>query len=60
MGLLQQHFRPEFLNRVDDTVLFTPLSHANTVQVVMLFMQSFMARLAEQHIDVTVDANAHA
>ncbi len=47
---LRAHFRPEFLNRVDDTVLFTPLQLDELQQIVELLIQDLRGRLAERHI----------
>ena len=54
MEALHRHFRPEFLNRVDDTVLFKPLTQDDIVQIVDLFMAEFGRRLSEQQISLTV------
>ncbi|UCF94111.1 MAG: ATP-dependent chaperone ClpB, partial [Desulfobacterales bacterium] len=55
---LRQHFRPEFLNRVDDIVLFKPLTLAEVEQIVSLLTQDLAKRLEERHIrvDITPDA----
>ncbi|MDQ6960486.1 MAG: AAA family ATPase, partial [Mariprofundaceae bacterium] len=47
---LKQHFRPEFLNRVDDTVVFNPLTQAVIADVVKLFLSELQQRLAEQQV----------
>ncbi|MDQ6997035.1 MAG: AAA family ATPase, partial [Mariprofundus sp.] len=47
---LKQHFRPEFLNRVDDTVVFNPLTQAVIADVVKLFLGELQQRLAEQQV----------
>jgi len=47
---LKQHFRPEFLNRVDDTVVFSPLSRSVIAEVVKLFLNELKQRLAEQQV----------
>jgi len=60
MAALRQHFRPEFLNRVDDTVLFKPLTEAVIVEVVELFLSELRARLAEQQIGLELTAAAKA
>ncbi|MFJ9782767.1 ATP-dependent chaperone ClpB [Amycolatopsis sp. NPDC101161] len=49
---LRHHFRPEFLNRVDDTVLFTPLGPAEIERIVDLQFDELRHRLAEQGITV--------
>jgi len=54
MAALRGHFRPEFLNRVDDTVLFKPLTEKDIVQVVDLFLAELKQRLVEQHLELEV------
>ncbi|WP_328453154.1 ATP-dependent chaperone ClpB [Amycolatopsis sp. NBC_00438] len=55
---LRHHFRPEFLNRVDDIVLFTPLGHAEIERIVDLQFDELRHRLAEQGISVELTAAA--
>jgi ATP-dependent Clp protease ATP-binding subunit ClpB len=50
MGELTTHFRPEFLNRVDDVVLFHPLGLAQIERIVDLLLDELRSRLAEQRI----------
>ena len=45
---LKQHFRPEFLNRVDDTIVFPQLSKPEIIQIVDLFIERLDKRLREQ------------
>ena len=54
---LRAHFRPEFLNRVDDTVLFGPLTVEEIEQIVELMLNELRGRLAERNVrlDVTED-----
>ncbi|MFI1018308.1 ATP-dependent chaperone ClpB [Streptomyces sp. NPDC020965] len=54
MGELNGHFRPEFLNRVDDIVLFHPLGLAQIERIVDLLMDELRRRLAEQRISLTL------
>jgi ATP-dependent Clp protease ATP-binding subunit ClpB len=58
MAELRSHFRPEFLNRVDDIVLFTPLSMPQTERIVELQLEELRNRLAENQIglDITPEA----
>ncbi|MEE6164593.1 MULTISPECIES: ATP-dependent chaperone ClpB [unclassified Mycolicibacterium] len=58
MAELRGHFRPEFLNRVDDIVLFTPLSMPQLERIVQLQLTELRDRLAERQIelDITPDA----
>ncbi|MDB4121320.1 ATP-dependent chaperone ClpB [bacterium] len=58
LALLKQTVRPEFLNRIDDTVMFTPLSKENIVEIVGLQIKSVTKMIAEQGI--TFDATPEA
>ncbi len=51
---LHHHFRPEFLNRVDDTVLFRPLSKIDIVAVVELFLTELRERLGQQQVQLDI------
>jgi ATP-dependent Clp protease ATP-binding subunit ClpB len=50
MRELREHFRPEFLNRVDDTVLFKPLSLEEIEQIVDLQIEDLRKRLADRRL----------
>jgi ATP-dependent Clp protease ATP-binding subunit ClpB len=56
MAELRGHFRPEFLNRIDDVVLFKPLGMAEIEKIVELMFEDLSDRLAEQRIDVELTA----
>jgi ATP-dependent Clp protease ATP-binding subunit ClpB len=58
MADLRQSFRPEFLNRVDETVLFKPLSLEEIGSIVDLLIADINKRLAERHVTVVLDAKA--
>jgi len=58
MQALSQHFRPEFLNRIDDTVLFKPLTQAVVAKVVKIFLTELTQRLAEQQVDLNISDEA--
>ncbi|RKS02786.1 MULTISPECIES: ATP-dependent chaperone ClpB [unclassified Flavobacterium] len=58
LGLLKQTVRPEFINRIDEIVMFTPLTAANIKQIVGLQLQSVTKMLAQQNI--TMDATPEA
>ncbi len=58
LGLLKQTVRPEFLNRIDDIVMFTPLSQGNIKEIVRLQLKGVMKMLAKQQI--TLDATEEA
>jgi ATP-dependent Clp protease ATP-binding subunit ClpB len=52
MNELRAHFRPEFLNRVDEIILFKPLTLAEIKKIVELQLQLLRARLADRHIQL--------
>jgi len=58
MADLRAHFRPEFLNRVDEIVLFKPLTLAEITHIVDLQLNLLRARLAERHIDLELTKEA--
>ncbi|PWA10563.1 ATP-dependent chaperone ClpB [Flavobacterium laiguense] len=58
LGLLKQTVRPEFINRIDEIVMFTPLTSANIAQIVGLQLKSVTKMLAQQGI--TMDATPEA
>lgn len=55
---LRGHFRPEFLNRVDEIVLFKPLTLDETKQIVSLQLALLHQRLADRHIILTLSEAA--
>ena len=57
---LRAHFRPEFLNRVDDTVLFKTLTLPEIERIVDLQTEDLSRRLAEQGIGIELDEAARA
>jgi len=61
MAELKAHFRPEFLNRLDDVVLFKPLTSGEIVHIVDLLLEEVAARLAERQmsLDVTPAAKTY-
>ena len=58
---LRVHFRPEFLNRVDDIVLFKPLNEAEIERIVELMFNDLRSRLADRRmtLEVSEDARRH-
>ena len=60
MAELRQHFRPELLNRIDDTVMFKPLQVGEIRAIVDLLLGSLKDRLAERRITVEVSDDAKA
>ncbi len=56
---LRRVFRPEFLNRIDETLLFKPLSLEEVSRIVDLLMADLNRRLADRRITVSLDRKAH-
>ena len=55
---LRQHFRPEFLNRVDDVIVFPQLQKHEIVEIVDLFVSRLGKRLAEQDLSIELTQSA--
>ncbi len=60
MEALKATFRPEFLNRVDETIVFHALEKAHIMEIVDLMMKDLHKRLAEKEITMEVTAEAKA
>ena len=58
LGLLKQSVRPEFLNRIDDIVMFTPLTKKDVREIVKLQIAQVKKMIAKQ--DITMDATEEA
>jgi ATP-dependent Clp protease ATP-binding subunit ClpB len=58
MGEMKSHFRPEFLNRVDDIILFKPLRLDEIERIVKLMTDSVAKRLADRNISLDVTPGA--
>ena len=58
LGQLKNHFRPEFLNRVDEIILFKPLTLQNIKEIVVKLMKELQARLSEQQIKLSINDEA--
>jgi ATP-dependent Clp protease ATP-binding subunit ClpB len=58
MQQLRLHFRPEFLNRVDDIVLFKPLSSDELKQIVDLQLEQIRKRLKDRNIQLDLTDSA--
>ncbi|MGS4344257.1 ATP-dependent chaperone ClpB [Myroides odoratus] len=58
LNILKQSVRPEFLNRIDEVVMFTPLTQANILSIVDIQLQGVMKMLNEQniHLEATKEA----
>ena len=55
---LRAHFRPEFLNRLDETIMFTPLTKDNIGHIVDLLLKGLNKRLADQELTVELSPAA--
>jgi len=55
MEVLRQHFRPEFINRVDDTVVFHPLNKNELRQIATIQLGLLSRRLAERELTLSLD-----
>ncbi len=58
MGELRAHFRPEFLNRLDETILFKPLTRENIGGIVELIVKDLNSRLEERNLKLELTAEA--
>ncbi len=58
MGELRRHFRPEFLNRIDETVVFHPLETKQLTKIVDIQLDRLRNRLAERRIALTITPTA--
>src|SRR3954452_6534749 len=58
MGQLRSHFRPEFLNRVDEIILFKPLSLQNIKEIVTKLITELQVRLSDQQIRLSINDEA--
>src|SRR5207245_9086767 len=54
MAVLRDHFRPEFLNRVDEVIVFGPLTEDQLTAIVDIRLRRLEKRLAERHIRLVV------
>jgi len=54
MDVLRDHFRPEFLNRVDEVIVFRPLTQDQLAAIVEIQLRRLEKRLAERHIQLVV------
>jgi ATP-dependent Clp protease ATP-binding subunit ClpB len=58
MAELRKAFRPEFLNRIDETILFKPLTLEEITTIVDLLIADLNKRLAERRVTVSLDKRA--
>jgi ATP-dependent Clp protease ATP-binding subunit ClpB len=57
-SMMQRHFKPEFLNRVDDIILFRPLGREEIEHIVDLQLQRFVKMLADRKLTLEVTPDA--
>ena len=58
MGSLNNHFRPEFINRVDDIVLFKPLGRKDIYSIIDLILNELRERLKDRNISLEITDDA--
>ena len=58
MNDLKNHFRPEFLNRLDETIMFKPLTKANITNIIDLLVKDLNRRLADKELSVELTSAA--
>lgn len=54
MTVLEQHFKPEFLNRIDETVVFHPLTHENIKAIASIQFKTLEDRMKSNGYDITI------
>lgn len=57
-GAVKKHFKPEFLNRLNDTVIFRPLNREALLQVIAIEIKKMQMRLNKRQIFLTLDDSA--
>jgi ATP-dependent Clp protease ATP-binding subunit ClpB len=60
MDVVSEHFRPEFINRIDETVVFHPLGREHIGGIATIQLQQLHARLAERELTLQLDDQALA
>ncbi|ARG97924.1 ATP-dependent chaperone ClpB [Legionella micdadei] len=58
LEIVSQHFRPEFINRIDDTVVFHPLSKEQIANIAEIQISHLQQRLSQQNIELAVKHDA--
>ena len=58
MQELRRHFKPEFLNRVDEIVMFKPLTLDEVEKIVLLLIKDLAKRLEERHMKIEISDEA--
>src|SRR5512135_1308608 len=57
-AVLESHFKPEFLNRIDEVIIFRPLAKADILRIVDLQLELLRKRLSDRKIGLAVSAEA--
>ncbi|MDD4080689.1 MAG: ATP-dependent chaperone ClpB [Eubacteriales bacterium] len=57
-AMLKAHFRPEFLNRIDETVYFTPLTREQIREIITLQFRRLQGRLEDRQLSITLSEEA--
>ncbi len=60
MGALREHFRPEFLNRLDDIIIFDPLAKEALARIIDTQVEEVVKRLAQKRITLAIEPGVHA
>ena len=60
ISVLKSRFKPEFLNRVDDTIMFKPLSEIGIKKIIDIFLSEVSLRLKDKNIEIEVTDEAKA
>ena len=60
MAELKNHFRPEFLNRLDETIMFKPLTKGNISHIIGLMVADVNRRLADRELSIRLTPEAEA
>ena len=58
MGHVRSHFRPEFINRLDEFIVFEPLSHSQIMEIVQLQCAKLAERVAGQRMKLDLEPSA--
>ncbi len=58
LGILREHFKPEFLNRIDDIVVFKQLAREHISQIIDVQLERLRKTLAERNIKIVLDDSA--
>jgi ATP-dependent Clp protease ATP-binding subunit ClpB len=60
MGVVQAHFRPEFINRLDDIVVFHPLDKRRSSEIARIQTEYLEKRLAERQLRIEISDKARS